>query len=48
MGLVPDAVALFFGAFRPHYALKDIPLSISQTQAEFVASRVSALNDCFY
>jgi hypothetical protein len=48
MGLVPAAVSLFFGAFRPHYALKDIQLSISQTQAELVASRVSALNQCFY
>jgi len=48
MGLVPQAVNLFFGAFRPHYALKDIALSISQSQAEFVASRVSALNECFY
>jgi hypothetical protein len=48
MGLVPDAVALFFGAFRPHYALKDIRLSLSQAQAELVASRVSAWNQCFY
>ena len=48
MGLVPGAVALFFGTFRPHYALRDIPLSISQAQAEFVAARVSALNECFY
>lgn len=48
MGLVPDAVDLFFATFRPHYALMDIALSISQAQAEFVASRVSALNECFY
>jgi hypothetical protein len=48
LGLVPAAMQLFFTAFRPHYALKDIPLSISQAQAEFVASRVSALNECFY
>ena len=48
MGLVPGAVQLFFTTFRPHYALKDIPLSISQAQAEFVASRVSAINECFY
>ena len=48
MGLVPDAVALFFSTFRPHYALKDIPLSLSQAQAELVASRVSAWNECFY
>ncbi len=48
LGLVPSATELFFGTFRPHYALKDIPLSISQAQAEFVASRVSAINECFY
>ena len=48
LGLVPGAVALFFGTFRPHYALQDIPLAISQAQAEFIAARVSALNQCFY
>ena len=48
LGLVPSAVELFFGTFRPHYALQAIPLSISQTQAEFVAARVSAINECFY
>lgn len=48
MGLVPGAVELFFLTFRPHYALKDVPLSLSQAQAELVASRVSARNECFY
>ncbi len=48
LGLVPSALDLFFTTFRPHYALKDIPLSISQAQAEFVASRVSSMNECFY
>lgn len=48
MGCVPSAVALFFTAFRGHYALRDIPLAVSQPQAEFIASRVSALNQCFY
>lgn len=48
LGLVPEALNLFFATFRPHYALKDIPLSISQAQAEFVAARVSAMNECFY
>lgn len=48
MGRVPAAVALFFATFRPHYALKDIPLSLSQAQAELVASKVSAWNECFY
>jgi hypothetical protein len=48
MGLVPSAVELFFTAFRPHYSLSDIHLSISQAQAEFVAARVSSINECFY
>lgn len=48
MGLVPSAVELFFQTFRPHYALIDIPLAISQAQAEFIAARTSALNECFY
>ncbi len=48
LGLVPSALELFFNTFRPHYALKDIPLSITQGQAEFVAARVSAMNECFY
>jgi len=33
---------------RSHYSLSDIPLDISQAQAEFIAARVSALNECFY
>ena len=48
MGCVPAAVELFFTTFRGHYALRDIPLAVSQPQAEFIASRVSALNECFY
>lgn len=48
LGLVPAARDLFFNTFRPHYALADIPLSITQSQAEFVAARVSAINECFY
>jgi|TARA_Y100000310_G_scaffold214625_1_gene215526 hypothetical protein len=48
MGLVPAAVDLFFGTFIPHYRLQDLDLAVSQSQAEFIASRVSALNQCFY
>jgi len=48
LGLVPTALNLFFNTFRPHYALKNIDLSISQSQAEFVAARVSAINECYY
>jgi hypothetical protein len=48
MGLVPTAVALSFRTFRPHYQLMNIKLSISQAQTEFIASRVSSLNECFY
>ena len=38
----------FFTTFSPHYALSNIKLSISQAQAEFVAARVSSINECFY
>ena len=48
MGCVPSAVELFFGTFRHHYSLKNIPMNISQSQAEYVASRVSSINECFY
>jgi hypothetical protein len=48
MSRVPDAVALFFRAFMPHYRLKGLRFAISQAEAEFVAARVSALNQCFY
>jgi hypothetical protein len=48
LSLVPSAAALFFVAFRPHYRLQQLHLAISQAQAEFIASRVSALNQCFY
>lgn len=48
MGLVPAAVDLFFRVFRAHYLLLDIPLKIQRAQAEFIAARVSALNECFY
>jgi hypothetical protein len=48
MSRVPAAVALFFRAFSPHYKLKGLDFAISQAEAEFVAARVSALNQCFY
>ena len=48
LSLVPSAPALFFRAFMPHYRLRGLDFAISQAQAEFVASRVSALNECFY
>ncbi len=48
LGAVPSARDLFFAAFRGHYALRDIPLAVTQAQAEFIASRVSAMNECFY
>lgn len=48
MSMVASAPALFFRAFMPHYRLRGLDFAISQGQAEFVASRVSALNQCFY
>ena len=48
MGSVPNAVQTFYTAFAPHYTLQNLPLDLSQSQAEFMAARVSALNQCFY
>ncbi len=48
MSMVSAAPMLFFRAFMPHYRLQGLQFAISQGQAEFVASRVSALNQCFY
>jgi hypothetical protein len=48
LSMVAAAPALFFGAFMPHYRLQGLDFAVTQGQAEFVASRVSALNQCFY
>ena len=48
MSLVPDAVQLYFGVERAHYTVNPIEMAISRDQMEFVAARVSALNQCFY
>ncbi len=48
MGLVPAAIALFFTVMRQAYYISNLPISISRSQAEFIAARVSALNQCFY
>ena len=48
MGLVPSIIKLFFSVMREAYFLVDLKISISRSQAEFIAARVSALNQCFY
>jgi len=48
MSLVPDAVKLYFDVERAHYTVAPIAMAISRDQMEFVAARVSALNQCFY
>ncbi len=49
LGLVPSASALFFGAFGSSYYLRPNPaFAIGRRQVELVASRVSAVNECFY
>ena len=48
MGCVPEAVSLFFTCFRNHYSMMGVTMALSQPQAEFIAARVSALNQCFY
>ena len=49
LGLVPSALELFFDTFQPSYYMRpDAAFSISRPQVELVASRVSAVNGCFY
>ncbi|MCY3885657.1 MAG: alkylhydroperoxidase-related (seleno)protein [Gammaproteobacteria bacterium] len=48
MGAVPSAVSLFFSCFKNHYSMMGVPLDLRQSQTEFIAARVSALNQCFY
>ena len=49
LGLVPSATRLFFDAFGSSYYLRpDSKFSIDRRQVELIASRVSAVNECFY
>ena len=49
LGLVPDASRLFFNAFGSSYYLRaDTEFRLSHRQVELIASRVSAVNECFY
>lgn len=48
MGLVPGAIAHFFSVMRAQYSLTEYDISLSRSQVELIAARVSALNQCFY
>ena len=49
LGLVPTASALFFGAFGTSYFMRpNARFAIGRRQVELVASKVSAVNECFY
>lgn len=49
LGLVPSASSLFFNAFGPSYYMRpNAKFGIDRRQVELVASRVSAVNECFY
>lgn len=48
MGAVPSAISLFFTCFKNHYSMMGVPLDLQASQTEFIAARVSALNQCFY
>ena len=49
LGLVPSARQLFFDTFSPSYFMQaGSPFAIDRRQVELVASRVSAVNQCFY
>ena len=49
LGLVPSASALFFRTFGPSYYMRpNTQFALGRAQVELVASRVSAVNECFY
>ena len=49
LGLVPSARKLFLDTFDPSYYMRpDTRFSITTPQVELLASRVSAVNECFY
>ena len=49
LGLVPNALRLFFDTFNPSYYMRPgSRFAIDRRQVELVASRVSAVNQCFY
>ena len=49
LGLVPSALKLFFDTFNPSYYMRPgTAFSINPAQVELVASRVFAVNECFY
>ena len=49
LGLVPSALALFFGTFGPSYLMRpNAAFAIGRRQIELIAARVSAVNQCFY
>lgn len=49
LGLVPSASELFFRTFNPSYYMRpNQAFALTRAQVELVASRVSAVNECFY
>ena len=49
LAMVPSARDLFFGAFdTSYYRAPETRFALTRPQVELVASRVSAMNECFY
>ena len=49
LAIVPSARDLFFGAFdTSYYRAPETRFALTRPQVELVASRVSAMNECFY
>ena len=49
LGLVPSASELFFRTFNPSYYMRpNQSFALTRAQVELAASRVSAVNECFY
>lgn len=48
LGLVPASMREFWGLFSPHYRPLETEGEMQRPQVEFVASKTSAINECFY
>ena len=48
MGLVPESVRHFFSVMSSQYSLTSFDTSLDRSQVEYIASKMSSHNQCFY
>ena len=48
MGLVPESVRHFFSVMSSQYSLTPFDTSLDRSQVEYIASKMSSHNQCFY